>query len=96
MINDPGWTRLTEVDLEIKRSTREWYTYCGNEFSSLRGETLCEWGLRRGDWHVETVTRTVITCDAEHFYIHAQLDAWEGEKRVFSRNWDETIPRDLV
>lgn len=96
VINDPGWTRLTEVDLEIKRSTREWYTYYGDEFDSLRGETLCEWGLRRGDWHVETVTRTVMTCDTEHFYIHAQLDAWEGETRVFSRNWNETIPRDLV
>ena len=96
VINDPGWEYLPEVDLEKKTATREWYSYCHDDFDSLRGETLCEWGFARGDWQVETVTRTVMTCDAENFYIHAQLDAWEGKTRVFSRNWNEAIPRNLV
>jgi hypothetical protein len=30
------------------------------------------------------------------FLIDAQLDAYEGENRVLSRNWNRRIPRDLV
>jgi hypothetical protein len=33
---------------------------------------------------------------AENFYIHARLDAYEKDHRIFSDNWDETIKRDLV
>ena len=32
----------------------------------------------------------------EHFLIDAELDAFEGERRVFARNWHAKIPRDLV
>ena len=53
-------------------------------------------GLRRGDWHVRTVTRTVLTSTSTSFQLDAELDAWEGDRRVFSRNWSRTIPRDLV
>ena len=96
VINNPGWIRIPEINLEFKRNTREWYSYCANEFDSPRGETLCKWSLKRADWQVETITRTIMTCDAQHFYIHAQLDAYEGETRVYSRNWNETVPRKLV
>jgi hypothetical protein len=32
----------------------------------------------------------------EDFLIDAELDAYEAERRVFSRNWHAKIPRDLV
>jgi hypothetical protein len=28
--------------------------------------------------------------------IHAELDAYEGDRRVFAKNWDAEIERDLV
>jgi hypothetical protein len=43
---------------------------------------------------IETRTRMRATCDA--FLIDAELDAFEGERRVFSRDWHAEIPRDLV
>jgi hypothetical protein len=45
---------------------------------------------------VETVTRTVLTCDDARFHVRAELDAYEGDVRVWSHNWDEAIPRRLV
>lgn len=44
----------------------------------------------RGDWRPSTVTRTVMTCDAVAFRVHAQLDAYEGLAfRVGQKNlWD--------
>jgi hypothetical protein len=32
----------------------------------------------------------------KNFLIDAKLDAYEGERHVFSRKWHAKIPRDLV
>ncbi len=96
VVNDDGVFRIEAVDLEMQRKAVEWYSYDGDDFSSVKGETLWRWGLRREGWSVRTVTRAELTSDAEYFYIHAQLDAFEANKRVFSENWDLAIERDLV
>ena len=96
VINDDGTVHIPECDLEMQRGAWEWYRHRGYDFDSLRGETLWRRGFRRGDWRVDTVTRTVLTCDRDHFYLHAELDAYEGEKRIFAKNWDRRIPRDMV
>ena len=41
-------------------------------------------------------TRTRMRGTRDDFLIDAELDAYEGERRVFSRNWHAQIPRDLV
>ena len=43
----------------------------------------------------------VLTSTPEEFLISAQLDAYEldparGDPRVYSENWQRSIPRDLV
>ncbi|MFP4560322.1 MAG: CocE/NonD family hydrolase [Thiohalorhabdus sp.] len=96
VINDEGTYRLEPTGTEIQRRTNEWYTYEDDDFGSPRGETFCIRGFRRGDWAVKTHTRTVLTCDRENFHIRAELDAYEGDTRVFSKNWNTSIPRNLV
>ena len=96
VVNDQGTVRFEALDLEMHRKALEWYSYQGDDFSSARGETLSERGFRRGDWRVRTVTRTILTADRSHFLLHAALDAYEDERRVCSRNWDVSIPRNLV
>jgi putative CocE/NonD family hydrolase len=96
VINDDGTVYFPDLDLELRRSATEWYSYRGADFGSARGETLWERGLRRGDWAVRTLTRTILTSTPGHFRIHAQLDAFEGERRVFAETWNQEIPRDLV
>jgi len=96
VVNDEGTYRLDDIDLEVERRTTEWYTFANDDFASPRGETYCIRGFRRGEWSVRTVTRTVLTCDPDNFYIRAELDAYEGDTRVFSDNWNKVIPRDLV
>ena len=96
VIDDQGTVMLKELGLEMQRKAQEWYSYRGDDFNSTRGETLWERGFRRGGWSIRTVTRTVLTSTPHDFLLHAELDAFEGEKRVYSRNWDVTIPRDLV
>jgi len=96
VINDNGTVYFPGLDLELQRSARERHSHRGADFNSARGETVWERGLRRGDWSVRTLTRTILTSTPTHFRIHAQLDAFEGERRVFAETWSEDIERDLV
>jgi hypothetical protein len=96
VIKDEGLYHIKAIDMEVGDRTWDWYTYQGDDFTSVRGENRTERTFRRGDWSVRTTTHTVLTADITHFYIHAELDAYEGETRIFSRNWKRTIPRDGI
>ena len=96
VVKDDGIVRIEPVKTDVGRSALEKYSSRANEFDSIRGETIHERSFRRADMDVRTVTKTVMTSSAGHFFIHAQLDAFEGERRVFARNWEMSIERDLV
>ncbi|UCE30290.1 MAG: CocE/NonD family hydrolase [Burkholderiales bacterium] len=96
VIDDSGVHDIPSIGLRVQRKVLEWYRSQADEYDSVRGETVWSRGLQRGDWRVRTLTRTVLTSDAESFRLRAELDAFEGETRVYSRNWDVRIPRDLV
>ncbi|SDL89585.1 hypothetical protein SAMN05661010_02849 [Modicisalibacter muralis] len=96
VINDQGGYRIDEIGTEIRRSTREWYSFMKDDFTSARGETYTQRAFTRDDWNIEVITRTVLTCTATDFLIHAQLDAYEDDRRVYSQNWDRAIARDNV
>jgi putative CocE/NonD family hydrolase len=96
VINDSGLFRIDEVGVEIRSETREWYSSRANDFTSIKGEVLAHRGLRRGDWAVHTRTHTVLRSTTTEFLINAELDAYEGDKRVFCKSWDRAIPRDFV
>ena len=96
VIDDQGLYRHEYTGLDVGVSAREWYRSRGNDFSSIEGETRWVRSLARGDWKIHTETRTVMTSNADNFYLQGDLDAFENEDRVFCRTWSRTIPRDLV
>ncbi|MFP4279352.1 MAG: CocE/NonD family hydrolase [Halochromatium sp.] len=96
VINDQGERHLSGPNLTDSTKALEWYSYYKDEFDSPYGETLWERSLTRGEWRIRTRTRTRLTSDSKFFYLIAELDAWEHDKRVYSRNWDYRIERDLV
>ncbi|WP_440995175.1 CocE/NonD family hydrolase [Arhodomonas sp. SL1] len=96
VIADEGRKYLSDIDLTLTKHAEEWYRTRGHDFTSPDGEVVTVRSLARGDWQVRTETRTLLSCDAENFYVHATLDAWEGRRRVFNRIWNETIPRGLL
>ncbi|PRY69781.1 CocE/NonD family hydrolase [Halomonas ventosae] len=96
VVNDEGRYRIDDIDLEIAASVTERYSYAYGSYDSVSGWTEWQRSFKRGDWEVSTLTRTLLTSDADNFRIRATLDAWEGDTRIYARTWDETIPRDLV
>lgn len=96
VVKNEGRYRIEEIDLEVRDKTLEWYTYQNDDRESLRGETQTVRALQRGAWSIQVDTRTVLTADRHNFYLTAELDAYEGEKRVYSQNWDRVIPREFA
>ena len=96
VIKDEGVQRLEEIGTTLRTRSEEYYRVRGGQVESAEGEAVWDAEMERGDWCVRTVTRTLLTADPEHFYIEATLDAYEGEKRVFTGIWDEKIRRRLV
>ncbi len=92
---DPQY-RLNHIDVEIRKDATERYSYSNNKYETLRGEVKGIREFRREGWKIKTITRTILTSTTTHFVIRATLDAYEGDVRVFSRSFDESIPRDMV
>lgn len=96
VINDQGCFRIDEIGTQVTRSTREWYSFCAEDVNSAKGETRTYRQLVRDDWNVSVSTRTILRSDPHSFHVYAQLDGYEGDKRVYSQNWEYEIPRDYV
>lgn len=96
VVKDLGAIRFDNNGLEVARRAYERYSWVGDDFESVRGET--EWTVvfEREDWKASTTTRTVLTSTAGNFRIQAELRAYEGGQCVFTHEWDRTVPRDLV
>jgi putative CocE/NonD family hydrolase len=96
VVDDRGAYRLDDIDLTVRTRAVECYSYVADDFASACGETHWMRAFSRGQWSVRMETRTVLVADADAFRLRAELDAYEGDTRIFASNWDLAIPRQLV
>ncbi len=96
VIDDRGIVRHDDIGLTVGARAVERYTASPGDFASAAGESEWTYTLSRDDWSIHVRTRTRLTADRETFHVYAELDAYEGEKRIRSETWTETIPRDHV
>jgi putative CocE/NonD family hydrolase len=88
--------RIEDIDLVLSHTTDREFRVRDVDPLSARTTVSERLGLRRGSWRIRVEACTVTTADAESFRVEATLRAWEGERDVFSRCWDESLPRDLL
>ena len=96
VVKDLGTVSFDDIGLEVTRRAEEHYSWVGNDYETVRGETVWTMGFARQDWAVQTTTRTVLTSTETDFHLHATLDAYEGARRVATRIFTSVIPRDCV
>jgi uncharacterized protein len=53
-------------------------------------------GVGRGEWQTTVRTSSTMSGDAKVFRVTNVLEAYEGDRRIFTRTWNTEIPRDLV
>jgi putative CocE/NonD family hydrolase len=93
---DTGTYRIDAIDLTIDQIKTG--TYRIKTDDPLSADVTIKWTqkLARGDWRVRTETETRFRATKDEFLIDATLDAYEGDKRVYTQIWDRRIKRDLV
>jgi hypothetical protein len=93
---DRGAYRLHDIDLTIDACAIERFSITEGDPLSAKGDIAWRYRLIRGAWDVRTESRTVLTASKDTFHLRAMLDAFEGDRRVFAKNWSSDIPRNGV
>ncbi|NEC69856.1 CocE/NonD family hydrolase [Streptomyces sp. SID9727] len=93
IVKDRGLQRFEENGIEVGLRARERYTSVADDFGSVGGESAWTMRFRRTGWDVRVETRTMLTSDDTAFHVDATLDGYEDGRRVFSRTWNESVPR---
>jgi hypothetical protein len=96
IVDNFGEQRDLDHGLANGSINREAWTIHPDDPLSARGETHWTQTLSRNDWSVRTETFATMRSDAENFVLTARIEAWEGEKLVLERDFEDIIPRRLV
>ena len=91
-----GEKRFEDIDLTFSATSSERYETSRTDYYAARASVEDTRRMKRGEWSVFTRTKTALSADRDFYYIHAELEAFDGEERVVSRTWDERIPRNGV
>ena len=62
--------------------------------ASVRSERSV--AIARGDWRTRIEAVSTMSADRDAFIVTNELDAFEGDRRIFGRTWHARVPRDLV
>src|SRR5262249_35206100 len=93
---DHGRYTIDEINFTSDHKKKEVFGIVEDDPLSATAEIAHSRRLSRGDWTVRTDARTVMCATATEFIVEATLDAYEGEIRVLSRNWQVRHRRDCV
>jgi hypothetical protein len=96
VVDGEGTLRYEDLGLEMSSVTSQRYSYRHDDYYSVSGETSCDLSFEREGWNVGIRARSVLTSSKRRFRVRAMLDAFLDGSRVYSRSWDELIPRKLV
>jgi hypothetical protein len=95
IIDDFGIQRITSHGLEMGAVARENYAILPADPLSARMETHWTETRKRGSWSTRTETFTRMTATKSHWVLWARIEAFEGRKRVFVKEFAEEIERRL-
>jgi len=95
VIRDDGVSEIEDIGTEtgLEKSTQ--YRIKPDDPTSARASVKHQFTCRGPDWDTRINTNTAVSCDREFFYVEADLQAFEGDKRVFARSWNRRVSRQL-
>ena len=94
--NDSGCVIDGDHGLETDSAVTEKWSI--KEFEPLSAAVEIDWfqSLRRKNWCVTTRSTLSVTCNRDSYFIKGSVIAFESEKEVFSKYFDEAIDRKYV
>ena len=96
IVDDFGRSTIVEHGMTSWSCGRETYTIHPDDPLSARAE--CHWSEERsrGDWKVRTETWSAMTASKTHWHVTGRLEAFEGDQKILTREWDQKVKRKLV
>ena len=91
--SDEGLRRLPHLNITYGSENSNVFSI--QEDDPLSAQVICDWVVYVEDEVIDTEihTHSVMSCDAENFYLVNELTAFSKEKQVFTKSWEKTIPR---
>lgn len=96
IVDDFGEQELHPHGLIIHGAGRESYSILPDDPLSAKMETHWTEERRRGTWATRTETYGRMTATKTHWVIWGKIEAFEGKKKVFEKEFDKRIPRLLL
>lgn len=93
VVRNLGAMHLPETNITVRGIGREIYETYDDAPERTRSTAIREASLERGDWKIKIATRSVLTVDGIDYVLVSEIDAFEGDERIFSRTWTERIRR---
>ena len=96
IVDDFGRSTIAEHGMTTWACGRETYDIHPDDPLSARQQ--CHWSEERsrGEWKVRTETYSAMTASKTHWHVTGRLEAYEGEVKILTREWDQKIKRRLV
>jgi putative CocE/NonD family hydrolase len=95
IVDDFGTQELKPHGLIIGGAGRESYEILPADPLSAKMEAHWTEYRKRGSWEIRTETYSRMTATKTHWVLWAKIEAFEGKKRVFVREFNEQIERRL-
>ncbi len=95
-IDDTGENEMPGHGLCIRHHREYRWSICPDDpLTAVASSTYTCW-MSRGNWKIRTVSRSSMHCDAEKYYIKANVIAFEGENVFNERHWEKSITREFT
>jgi hypothetical protein len=91
-----GRAVITDTGVEIGRWVKERLAITEGDPLSAETEMGSVFSYVKGAWRTKVSGRCSLRATRTTWLLSADLDAWEGDQKVFSRHLDVPIPRDLA
>jgi putative CocE/NonD family hydrolase len=96
VLRDDGRSRIEEIGVTTDFHKMLHYDADPKDAAAARAEADHDIRYSHDQgWDTRIRTHCAIACTEQDFIVEADLEAFEGERRIFSRSWTERIPRRL-
>lgn len=95
IVDDFGSGEIGPHKLATYSAGRETYSIFPDEPLSAKMETHWTEELSRGTWNARTETYGRLTASKSHWIVWGKIEAYEGKKKVFEKEFNEEIERKL-
>jgi hypothetical protein len=89
-------SHVPDIDLDFGHAFRRTHRIRDDDPLSAKCELVQRSVSRRTGWLAQVDCRTELTADADQFRVRATLSASHDGEQIFSREWDQRVPRRLV